>query len=211
MTADDADTLPTRAETPAARRGRPSPDEVREKVVRIAGELLTECGYLAMTVDELATRAGVSKKTLYRWWPNKAAIVAEVLAERTVVHPVPDLGDTRRELLLVFELAVEYARGADMSAVVFILEAAGDEAAVVRDLIDRVIAPRRDLARGAVQRGIARGDLPPDIDIDALIDLWSGFAAFRQTARSMTVSPHIADQLVDLALAGHTPRLPHSA
>ncbi len=205
MTADDA--LVDRADRPVARRGRVPADEVRSRVVRLAGELLAESGYLAMTVDELATRAGVSKKTLYRWWPNKAAIVAEVLAERSTVHPVPDLGDTRRELLAVFDLAVEYNTATNMATVNFVREAAGDDPDVRRTILDSVIAPRRDVARGVVQRGIARGDLPADVDIDALIDLWSGFAAYRQTIRPTPLSRHTVDQLVDLALAGHIPRL----
>ncbi len=209
MTADDA--LVDRADRPVARRGRLPADEVRSRVVRVAGELLAESGYHAMTVDELATRAGVSKKTLYRWWPNKAAIVADVLVERNTVHPVPDLGDTRRELLVVFDLAVTYNRAVDRAALNFMVEAANDQADVLRTIIDRIRTPRRDMARGAVQRGIARGDLPADTDIDALIDLWNGLAAYRQTIRPAPLSRHTIDQLVDLAMAGHTPRLPQGS
>ena len=205
-TADDPPV--TRADKPTVRRA--STDEARERVVGLAGELLAESGYLAMTVDELASRAGVSKKTMYRWWPNKAAIVAEVLAARANVRPVPDLGDTRRELLILFDLALEYSSAGGITAAIFVLDDAGDQADVLHAVQDRVIAPRRDFGRAAIQRGIARGDLPADIDIDALIDLWSGFAGFRQVVRSTPVSRHHVNQLVDLAMAGHVPRLPHS-
>jgi hypothetical protein len=133
--------------------------------------------------------------------------VADVLAARSSVHPVRDLGDTRRELLELFDTIIEYTRGGNTAVITFLLEAASDEAEALRRILDLMIIPRRDAARAVLQRGIARGDLPADLDIDALLDLWNGLASYRQGIRPAPLPQRTIDQLVDLALAGHAPRL----
>ncbi|MFG2218778.1 MULTISPECIES: TetR/AcrR family transcriptional regulator [unclassified Streptomyces] len=187
--------------------GRPRSEDVRDRVIGAADELLAETGYLGMTMDEIAVRAKVSKKTLYRWWPHKAAVTAEVLVARADVRAVPDLGDTRAELLVVFDHIDEFTRARDTFTRLCLTEAAVDESGVLRSFLD-VVLRRRDQVRAVMQRGIARGDLPADIDADALLDLWNGFFVYRRSFRPAPVHDDTVRQLVDLALAGQVPRLP---
>ncbi|MFF1688149.1 MULTISPECIES: TetR/AcrR family transcriptional regulator [unclassified Streptomyces] len=190
--------------------GRPRSEEVRDRVIGAAEELLDESGYLGMTMDEIAVRAKVSKKTLYRWWPHKAAVIADVLVARADVRAVPDVGDTRAELLIVCDYIDDFSRARDVFSRLCLTEAAAEESAVLQSFLD-VVLHRRDHARAAFQRGIARGDLPPDIDTDALLDLWNGFFVYRRSFRPAPIREETVHQFVDLALAGHVPRLPGSA
>ncbi|MFE6666491.1 TetR/AcrR family transcriptional regulator [Streptomyces sp. NPDC057697] len=187
--------------------GRPRSEDVRDRVVGAAEELLAESGYLGMTMDEIAVRAKVSKKTLYRWWPHKAAVTAEVLVARAEVRTIPDLGDTRAELLVLFGYIDELTRARDTFTRLCLVEAAAEEAGVMQSFLD-VVQRRRDQARAVVQRGIARRDLPADIDADALLDLWNGYFVYRRSFRPAPVHQDTVRQLVDLALAGQVPRLP---
>ncbi|MFC6062999.1 TetR/AcrR family transcriptional regulator [Streptomyces ochraceiscleroticus] len=187
--------------------GRPRSKDVHDRVAAAASELFAENGYLGVTMDEIAVRANVSKKTLYRWWPHKAAVIAEVLVARADVRTVPDLGDTRAELLVVCDYIDDFTRSHDAFTRLCLTEAAADESAVLQSFLD-IVAHRRDQARAAVQRGIARGDLPPDVDADALLDLWNGFFVYRRSFRPAPVHGNTVEQLVDLALAGQVPRLP---
>ena len=190
-----------------ARRGRPPDEKARARVLAAAGHLLDEVGYRAMTVDELALRAEVSKKTVYRWWPNKAAIVTDVMIARSPIYPVPDAGNTRAELHTLFDLTFTYIEGGYASAAPFLAEVSQDDPELATKLRNQVVSPRRDIARGVVQRGIARGDLPADIDIDTLLDLWIGLVQFRTITRPAPVPSHTVDQLIELAMNGHVPRL----
>lgn len=187
--------------------GRPRSEDVRDRVVTAADELLAEVGYLGLTMDEIAVRAKVSKKTLYRWWPHKAAVTAEVLVARADVRAVPDLGDTRAELLVVCDYIGAFTRSRDVFTRMCLIEASVDESAVLQSFLD-IVLHRRDQARAVVQRGIARGDLPPDIDTDALLDLWNGFFLYRRSFRPASIHRDTVEQFVDLALAGQVPRLP---
>ncbi|MEU6660030.1 TetR/AcrR family transcriptional regulator [Streptomyces sp. NPDC046821] len=187
--------------------GRPRSEEVRDRVIGAAEKLLDESGYLGVTMDEIAVRAKVSKKTLYRWWPHKVAVIADVMVARADVRTVPDLGDTRAELLVVCDYIDDFSRAQDVFSTLCLTEAATEETTVLRSFLD-VVLHRRDQARAAVQRGIARGDLPADVDADALLDLWNGFFVYRRSFRPAPVREDTVHQLVDMALAGQVPRLP---
>jgi AcrR family transcriptional regulator len=203
--------IPTSAVTlePAARRrGRPPDPHSRSRILAATESLLNEAGYLHVTIDEVAGRAGVSKKTVYRFWPHKAALISDLIAERSAVLPVPDTGDTRAELTTLFSLIIEYLTAGHGRTLALLVAATDGDPGTLTRLREQVFAPRRDIARNVLQRGIARGDLPADVDIDAVIDLWHGLVAYRVSGRSAALHRHTVDQLVDLTMTGHVPRLP---
>lgn len=59
------------------KRGRPRNVEAQKSILSASYELLLENGFQAVTVDKIAERAQVSKATIYKWWPNKAAVVMD--------------------------------------------------------------------------------------------------------------------------------------
>ncbi|OIJ64942.1 TetR/AcrR family transcriptional regulator [Streptomyces mangrovisoli] len=197
------------SDTPASRGrvGRPPSVEARQRTLKLAGELLDQHGYQRMTMDDLATGAGVSKKTVYRWWPHKAALVADVIADRSFVRSVPDSGDTREELLELFDAIQAYTRSRDVHLMTMLVDMAVADDGTLQRALSNTISLRRNAARLVLQRGIARGDLPVDLDCDTLLDLWNGLAAYRQSVRPAPLPDTTVAQLVDLALAGHTPRI----
>src|SRR5262245_39822188 len=67
--------------TTKARPGRPRNDETRARILDTALRMLRESGYAALTVDGIAAAVGCGKQTIYRWWPGKAEVVLDALAE----------------------------------------------------------------------------------------------------------------------------------
>ena len=76
--------------TPAIsqRRGRPRSAAAQEKILAATAELLSEGGFQAVTMEAVAARAGVAKTTLYRWWPNRAAVALDCVSAR--MTPIAD-------------------------------------------------------------------------------------------------------------------------
>ena len=66
----------------APRRGRPRSPEAREKILAATAQLLAEGGFHAVTMEAVAARAGVAKTTVYRWWPNRAAVALACVSAR---------------------------------------------------------------------------------------------------------------------------------
>src|SRR6266542_1383114 len=85
----------------ARQRGRPRSERARQAILSAAGQLLLEQGLHAVSMDELANSAGVSKATIYRWWPSKQTLALDALLtewESGRSKP-PDTGSLRGDLL----------------------------------------------------------------------------------------------------------------
>ncbi len=84
-------------ETAPRGRGRPRDEVARSRILEAALEVLELHGFSNATCDAIAERAGASKATIYRWWPNKAAVLIEALREAVALElPFPDTGDVRK-------------------------------------------------------------------------------------------------------------------
>lgn len=85
----------------AARQGgRPRSERSEQAILHATRDLLAEIGVRGLTVEAVAARAGVAKTTVYRRWRSKEDLALSVLIDMAQrMMPVPDLGDTRRELV----------------------------------------------------------------------------------------------------------------
>lgn len=165
-------------------------------------ELVHEIGYDRLSIEGIAARAGVGKSTVYRWWNSKAELVVEALAEVLTAQPVPDSGDTRRDLTGIVEQTITLysqdtgARGI-IAGLVSDMTHNADLAATLRE---QFIEPRRAGNRAAVTRAIDRGDLPGDTDIELLIDRLVAPIAYRALITGAPLGPGIATELVSHVL-----------
>src|ERR1039458_10796037 len=88
----------------APTRGRPRSERARKAILEAAAELLLARGLSAVSMDAVAEQAGVSKATIYRWWPTKETLALDVLyTEWAAARPHPrDTGTLRGGLLALF-------------------------------------------------------------------------------------------------------------
>src|SRR5579863_7077168 len=137
------------ASTRAPRRGRPRSERAREAVLAAAAELLLTRGLGAVSMDAVAERAGVSKATIYRWWPTKETLALDALHhEWAVVRPAEGTGSVRADLLALLRPWVRLVGKRPYGRVVaaLITEAQTDPA--FADLYrERFVEPRRAQAR----------------------------------------------------------------
>ena len=160
-----------KANVAASRRGRPRDPGVDAAVLAAAMDLLAEAGYARLTMDQVAARAGVGKASLYLRWPNKVALVAEAIQNRTAVVPaVPDSGSLRDDMRVFLRgLLRGKAAGARALAAVTGEIASNPE---LRDAWRRGLAGSiNDSLRSIVQRAVARGELPATTDVELLAAL----------------------------------------
>jgi AcrR family transcriptional regulator len=179
--------------------GRPRSERARAATLEAAGELLDERGLAALSVDAIATHAGVSKATIYRWWPSKAAVVMDAFLERTSPQmPFPDTGSTREDLRRQMRSVIRLFNDAATSRpfVALIAESQHD-AVLAAALRERFIAARRAAATEAFARGIERGDLKADLDVEIAIDALYGALYYRLLVSGEPLTPRYADRLLD--------------
>ena len=175
-------------------------------VLTAAAALLEEIGYANLTIQAIAERAGVSNKTIYRWWPNKAAVVMEAFADATAdIVAVPDTGELRSDLLTFIEAAFVAQRqlrfGATMANLVAAVQT---EPSLAEAFRNEFIARRRNAVRQILERASQRGELRDPLDIEVAIDGLYGPLFYRLLVGHAPLDKSFAEALTAQLLLGIT-------
>ncbi|HSN06790.1 MAG TPA: TetR/AcrR family transcriptional regulator [Candidatus Angelobacter sp.] len=164
---DDADVARRRAP------GRPRDERADRAILDVTLELLAEVGPTALSVEEVASRAGVGKTTVYRRFPTKDELVVSALASLNASLPgsVPHGGvrDSLVEMVRSWWAQHEVSRNGQLFARV--LAHAKSNPRMFCSFYDQVIEPRRELYRLVIRRGIEDGELRPDTDVELMTTL----------------------------------------
>lgn len=181
--------------------GRRRSDRAHRAILQATGEVLSEVGYRAMTIEAIAARAGVGKKTIYRWWPSKAALALEALTTYTEAHaPFPDTGSLREDLLAYFEQTFAGLRGKAATVLSGLAAEAQLDPAFAREFQRVFIVPRKQGLVALLQRGVQRGELAPETKLDVLADLMYGAKWYRFLLYPAPLDEAFARDMVELIL-----------
>lgn len=182
------------------RRGRPRSAEVDEAVLAATVELAGEVGVSRLSMDDVAVRAKVSKATIYRRWSSKEALVLDALRNAMVPIEDADTGSLRGDLEhYLRELVVRFHSGKMRDVLPHLIGVACHDANL-RCSLDDYMQTRRAPLHLIVQRGLARGELSLDTDVDVLIDAILGPFAYRKLLAHTVIDDDFADKLLDLVL-----------
>ncbi len=181
--------------------GRPRSAEADEAILDATLELFADAGLEGLTVEGVATRAGVGKATVYRRYPGKLElVVASLRAAADAASPPPDTGTIRSDLReLVDTLIGRLTRTAVGRAMPMLVA----EAARVPELAaehQAIVREKRGRVRAVVERAAARGDLREGVDADLVVDACVGpvfyrFLVTRAPLDARFVSAHVESVL----------------
>lgn len=186
-------------------RGRPRSERSRSAILAAAAELLGEQGLRAMSIEGIAERAGVSKKTIYRWWPSKGVLALDAFYDEwsSAQGLTPDTGSLAGDLRSRARATVRLMRSATLGpTLAALLAETQTDPQLARIFHDHVIEPLRAQARPIFERAIGRHEIPPDTDVDAAIDLVHGPLFLRLLLTHAPLTRRFADTIVELATAG---------
>ncbi|MHB8060795.1 MAG: TetR/AcrR family transcriptional regulator [Gaiellaceae bacterium] len=186
------------------RSGRPRSAEIDRAVLEAVCKLLAEKGYVATSIEMIAHRAGVGKAAIYRRWSSKEDLVVELLSHvATRIEPVPDLGDTRAELLRMVGETVEMFSRTSVGGIIRGLASELSRNARLRRLVrEQVIGLRRSELEKVLKRGIARGELRADTYVEIAHELLTGPAYHRLLLGGLPLDKQFAESIVDAFLRG---------
>jgi AcrR family transcriptional regulator len=197
---------------PAIRRGRgrrPA-GEVREAALGAAGAMLFETGLAGITFEKVAARGGVSKMTLYKWWPSPGALALDAYfaaVEQTLAFP--DTGDLERDLTTQLRAFVRLLTEQDGGRVIAeLIGAAQTDPELAAAFSQRYTRPRRQLAVDVFRTAQSRGGIRADVDPDVLVDQLWGACYHRLLLPDQPLTPGFAETLVANLLRGITPPPP---
>jgi len=186
------------------RRGRPRSSRSHRAVLAATAAVLGEVGYTALTLEAVATRAGVSRATIHRWWPSKASLVVEAL-DQAMPRPGPvTTGDTTTDVRTVVQATLDRYIRTPFAATLAAIATTPDPDATRR--LAALFGPRRAADASVLLAAAARGDLPHDLDVDLLLDLVLGTLVFRALI-GVPADDRVVDQLTEVIVNGTPPRV----
>ena len=167
-------------ETPEKTSGRPRSESSRRAILDATRRLLTHSSVQKLSIEAIARKAGVGKTTIYRWWPNKAAVVMEAVFSQPAFHNVlPTPRSAAEGVQSQIEKLARQLSGKNGRTIAEIIGEAQPDAESLRLLIQSFLQDRYNALSSYIEGGKQNGEFDADIDTDSAIDIILGPLFFR--------------------------------
>ncbi|MFL6056608.1 MAG: TetR/AcrR family transcriptional regulator [Actinoallomurus sp.] len=192
------------ADAPKKQRGRPRDPLIEEAILRAAHRRLAVDGYSRMTIGDVAADAGVTRPTVYRRWESKHDLVVDALdhafrAEQAAAPPVDLDRVTARQAIteVVRRLDLRPPDRTGIMLVGHVLAEAEHNPEFLELVRTHAVWPRRRLLLDTLRALQERGELRPDLDVDAVADMCVGsyYAAFVRGGQDDKLPVRVVDTL----------------
>jgi AcrR family transcriptional regulator len=175
---------------------------VRAAVFEAAFAELGLRGYSAVSIEDIAARAGVHKTTIYRRWETKDKLLADAVSDLLdITAPTPDTGSIETDLRAFARWIVTVLTSDVGVAAVSVLFSDASRLPEIATLKREFFVERHTVADLMVQRAITRGEVPIGTDSRELIGLVAAPIYYRLLVTGEPVNPAVADRAAGAALA----------
>jgi AcrR family transcriptional regulator len=184
-------------------KGRPRNERLHQAILEAAFNLVLEKGLRAVSVELIAAKTGVGKTTIYRRWPNKAAVVMDAFTMRVGSGSLfPRADSVAHSIRLQMRAMARSFRGSDGALVKALLAEAQFDPELALAFRERWTLPRRKLARSVIDQAIRQKEFRVDIDPETAIDLLYAPIYYRLQMGTGPLSDTYIDEIFDQAISG---------
>jgi AcrR family transcriptional regulator len=185
------------------RAGRPRSEQARRDILEAAYKLLETKGFHAVGSHEIASAAGVSSATLYRWWGSKEEILLDACFEHMKpVLAVSGSGSALTRLRRYVLYVAEFLASDDGAVMARLVTGIHDDTKLHRMFLERYVMPRRQMQRRFIREAIAAGELKRGTDTELLIDALNGPMFFRWLQAHAPLERSFAERILDRVILG---------
>jgi AcrR family transcriptional regulator len=189
---------------PATRRpGRPRSEQAEQAIIEATLDLFAEQGFEGVCVEAVAARAGVGKATIYRRWPNKEELLLAALGALKSPYPEPRGVSVREDLVAMLSVMCADMGDPRKARRYALLLGEGEKyPRLMARYKETVVQPRRELMRSVIRRGIATGELRPDVDVEIAMLALTGTVLAKGREADGAMDQQMAGRIVDELLLG---------
>jgi AcrR family transcriptional regulator len=185
------------------KKGRPRNAATEKAILAASYDLLLENGFGNVTVEKIAERAKVSKATIYKWWPNKAAVVMDGFLSAAMSRlPVPDTGSVMDDIIIQARNLASFLTSREGKIITELIAEGQFDLKLAEEYRLRYFNPRRLDSRRILERGVQRGELKKDLDLELCIDLIYGPLFYRLLVTGEKIDESFIRILVRYAFEG---------
>jgi AcrR family transcriptional regulator len=192
--------------TSERRPGRPRSVAADEAILDATVDLLAEQGFLGLSVEAVAARAGVAKTTIYRRWPTKDDLLMDAVACMKGSHPEPPGESVRDDLIfMVSRMRDAWFKGRFGRLMARLAADGLERPELYRQGRERFVAPRRAAMRRVIERGIAEGGIHADVNPEWVTSLLVAPIISAALTHQDALPRRQIEFIVDTVLAGLRP------
>ncbi len=181
---------------------RPRSAAAHEAALATTVELLFEVGVEAVTLEEVAARSGVARSTLYRHFGSREALVVAAASRCLIEHPTPDTGSLEHDLHVIFDRFRNQEEAKRIPQLLAMLLDASQRNPALAELLEALLEERRRPLRTVVRLAQLRGEVDPDLDLDAALALLLGPFTHRRLVDGAEVDDTFTDSVLGVVIAG---------
>lgn len=175
----------------------PRPHRNRARALEVAGSLLVEQGWDAVTHVAVADRSGFGRTTLYRFWPDRVALLHDVIESEMPSIEITPTGDLRADLVLVLGRLAERINDPRAARLILTVAERAASSTVFADLRVRWHEEGARGVRSLIRAAVDSGELVGGVDDQDAVDLLSGPMVLRALFAGQAVTTEYVEQNVD--------------
>lgn len=180
-------------------------DRSQRAILDATTELLVEVGFVRLTIEAIAARAGVGKQTIYRWWPSKGAVVFDALLRGNAGEDdgplLPNTGDLAADLRSMLEGSIEELTHPQQGPLLRTITAeVQHDPVLAEELLDRLLRPLYDASVERIRAGQEAGQVDADLDARVIMETLYGAVFHRWLLRTVPFEDDYLDRLLAVVL-----------
>lgn len=208
MTSDTAAPVTMRGAERNTNRGpgRPRAAKTEQAIFDAVLTLLADHGVSGVSIEGVASEAGVAKTTIYRRWDDKRALIIAALKEMKGPLPDPPGQSVRDDLFFLLKIFRDQ-HGDERACRIFpkIISKVDSDPELIHEFRTKVMDPRRETWRRVLRRGITEELIDPGIDLTLVTDLLISPMVTRRVTRHEEYDDEQLYRLIDIVLTGIAP------
>ena len=180
---------------------RPRSQEAHDAAIEATIDVLHETGVEGVTFEAVAARSGVARSTLYRHFGSKEQLVALAAKGCVSQHPTPDTGDLAEDLRILFTRYKETDDAGRIPDLLPMLIDASLRDPALREVVEQLLAEKRQPIRTVLQLAQLRGEIGRDLDLEDALSIVLGPFSYRRLVERRPTTPEFTDLVVRATVA----------
>ncbi len=181
--------------------GRPRSEKSRKAILESTRRLLTHMPLSELSIEAIAKKAKVGKTTIYRWWPNKAAVAMEAFLEQPgVQNIIPTTATAEDAIRKQLESLIRQLRGQNGRIIAGIIAESQSNSDVLDLLYEKFLKERVSPLYEKIEEGKANGEFNPSLNTEIALDMLMGPLFLRVLSGEHGIDNNFAEKYPNQAL-----------
>ncbi|MEK7802090.1 MAG: TetR/AcrR family transcriptional regulator [Pseudomonadota bacterium] len=177
--------------------GRPRSEKSMQAILDATNKMLLHAPVREVSIEAVAKKAGVGKTTIYRWWPNKVALILDAITGPMNVLPAPVSGGNAKDLLVKqMERFARICRGRGGKVIAEVYSEAQGNGELQSLFFQKFMLQHEEILASILDQGKVSGDFRATLDTPLAVDMIYGTVFYHLMSSPEPLDQNFTDKLI---------------